>query len=83
MVKVAGGERHQQPDALLDLCRRHGDAFYVRQTAEWLRRNYPGSADELLPQLRAMYSEKKAAEAKAHAIKVRNVPQVWPKSREN
>lgn len=72
-------KRHEHPDALLDLCRRHGDAFYVRQTAEWLRLNYPGSADELVP-LRAMYRDKRSAEAKAHAAKVKAVPQVWPKS---
>lgn len=72
--------RHAHPKELLDLCERHGDSAYIQRTAQWIKDNYPGSAGELLPKLRTMYKTKKLDEAKAHAAKVRSVPQVSQKS---
>ncbi len=56
---AAGDRRHAQPAALIRFLERDDQsAAYVQQTAEWIKREYPGSAAELLPQLRRIYRDK-------------------------
>lgn len=58
---MAGGEQHQNEAALLKFLQRSDQSSaYVRETAQWLRKKYPGSAG-LIPKLRQLYQEKKRA----------------------
>lgn len=57
---MATGERtHPSPYELLTFCaRKDQSADYVRRTADWIKTEYPGSAEALLPRLRKIYREK-------------------------
>lgn len=56
-------KRHKDEAALLKFCaRKDQTADYVRRTAEWIKSEYPASAETLLPKLRKIYREKKQAE---------------------
>ena len=57
---MATGKRHAAERELLAFLERQDQtADYVRRTAEWIKREYPGSA-HLLPRLRAIWREKSA-----------------------
>lgn len=52
------GRQHPHPEALLDFCSKMGRQIgrdYVRRTADMVRDQFPGSADALIPKLRAIY----------------------------
>ena len=52
--------RHPDEDALLKfLARPDQDAGYVRDTAAWIKKEYPGSAASMLPRLRQVYRGKR------------------------
>ncbi len=52
--------RHPHPDALLTFVGRYATTLsYIERTAAMIRRDYPGSAAELLPKLRALYLEQR------------------------
>lgn len=54
---------HPHPDRLVEfLQRREHDSFYVWRNAEMIKRDFPGSVDNLLPRLRALYRTKYRAE---------------------
>jgi hypothetical protein len=51
--------RHPNEGALVKFLERSDQsAAYVRETAEWIKKNYPGSVRTLLPKLRAIYKAK-------------------------
>jgi len=51
--------KHKDEAALLKfLARPDQTADYVRRTAEWIKKNYPGSVATLLPKMRAIYKNK-------------------------
>lgn len=51
--------RHSNEAALLAFCARPDQsADYVKRTAEWVKKDYPGSAQAVIPRLRAIYREK-------------------------
>ena len=58
-MAAPGAERvHPQPAHLLAFAERQAASIgraYVARLAEFIRREYPGSAAELLPKLRAIY----------------------------
>jgi hypothetical protein len=58
---VATGDRiHPSPNELLTFCaRKDQSADYVRRTADWIKTEYPGSTEALLPRLRKIYRDKK------------------------
>ena len=57
------GRRHPHPDLLISaVSRPESDSHYVWRNAEMIKREYPGSVDELLPRLRKVYREKYRAE---------------------
>lgn len=52
------GRQHPHPQALLDFCERMAKQIgrgYVARTANMIKEQFPGSADKLLPKLRAIY----------------------------
>lgn len=52
------GAEHPHPERLLAFCERMGlevGRNYVARTAEMVKRDFPGSADALIPKLRAIY----------------------------
>lgn len=52
------GRQHPHPEILLDFCAKMGRAVgrhYVFRTAEMIKEKFPGSADALIPKLRAIY----------------------------
>jgi hypothetical protein len=54
------GRQHPNPEDLLEFCRkmaRQIGRHYVARTAEMIKRDFPGSAAQLLPKLRAIYKE--------------------------
>ena len=60
---TAPGRCHPHPARLVEFLRRpEHDCHYVWRNAEMVKRDFPGSTDELLPQLRALYREKYKAE---------------------
>lgn len=62
------GRIHQHPDVLLEDARKSATARFVMLTAEWVKQEYPGSADKLIPELRKIYRQKKAEEEKRNRI---------------
>lgn len=59
---MAGGERHRNEANLMKfLERQEQSSDYIFRTAEWLKVKYPGSAAALLPKLRKLYKDKRAA----------------------
>ena len=55
---MADGKTHPHPDNLLDFVAKMGRLIgrsYVARTAEMIKRDFPGSADELLPKFREIY----------------------------
>ena len=53
---MATGKQHPQPAHLLKfLARPDTTPGYIKRTAEWLRTEYPGSAPQMLPELRRLY----------------------------
>ena len=51
--------KHKDESALLAFCaRKDQTADYVRRTAEWIKKEYPGSVAALIPRLRKIYREK-------------------------
>lgn len=57
---MANSERKHPGEAeLLAFCaRKDNTADYVRRTADWIKREYPGSAATVLPRLRKIYRDK-------------------------
>lgn len=54
------GAEHPHPERLLVFCERMGlevGRNYVARTAEFIKANYPGSADSLVPKLREIYKK--------------------------
>jgi hypothetical protein len=66
-VSGADDRRYPRPDILIDFLTRHREhgSGYVAECAAMIRRDYPGSADDLLPRLRAIYADKRLAERKS------------------
>lgn len=60
---VNAGRCHPHPSRLVEFLRRpEHDCLYVARNAWMIRDQYPGSAPELLPQLRVLWREKYRAE---------------------
>lgn len=60
---AAPGRCHPHPARLIEFLRRpEHDCLYVARTAWMIQREFPGSAGELLPQLRVMWREKYRSE---------------------
>lgn len=55
-------EHPNEKNLLKFLERPDQTADYVRRTAEWIKREYPGSAARLLPLLRKIYKQKMQAQ---------------------
>lgn len=52
-------KEHPDEKSLLKfLERKDQTADYVRRTAEWIKEEYPGSAERLIPLLRKIYKAK-------------------------
>ncbi len=61
MSRPAAGadRRHPHPAQLLEFAERHTTRLrYLLRLVDWLRAEYPGSVDELVPQLRDVYRRK-------------------------
>lgn len=59
---AGAGKRHAaEGDLVAFLERRDQSSRYVLETAEWIKKAYPGSVGSLLPRLRKIYREKRAA----------------------
>lgn len=54
---MENGKVHDNEAALIAFCRTQG-ADYIKTTADWIKKEYPGSADRVLPVLRQIYKEK-------------------------
>lgn len=55
---AAPGPEHPHPELLLAFCEKMARQIgrqYVARTAEFIKKNYPGSAAALIPKLRAIY----------------------------
>jgi hypothetical protein len=49
---------------VIQFCERQDQsADYVRQTAEWVKKEFPGSAAQMLPKLRKIYARKRGHQA--------------------
>lgn len=62
MSKPANGKEHPHPELLLQFCERMAREIgrhYVARTAEFIQKNYPGSAPTLVPKLRVIYRNNK------------------------
>ena len=58
------GKCHPNPGAVIQFCERQDQsADYVRQTAEWVKKEFPGSAAQMLPKLRKIYARKRGHQA--------------------
>jgi hypothetical protein len=54
------GRQHPHPEALLEFARkmaRQIGRHYVARTANMIKADFPGSAETLVPKLRAIYKE--------------------------
>lgn len=57
---MEAGRRHpDEAELLAFLQRKDQSSDYVRRTAEWITKNYPGSEASMLPRLRQIYKEKR------------------------
>ena len=56
---MGSGRTHDDEAALIAFAKQSMTADYVKRLADWVKKEYPGSADRVIPELRAVYARLK------------------------